>query len=340
MVRSAIGGADRARAGSRVLGLLSDALNASILRALLRGPLPVSELACHLSPTSRTTRFGRLRELEDLGVIAREKRPGTPPVSYCSLAPAGRSLLPVVGRFAEWLASDPSGPSSPDDLTGARKIKALANAWDTTVLRWLAERPCSLTELDSLSPSAVSHHEARKSREGLSAAGLIAPVESRDRRRPYAPVSWARCVAGCIAAAIGWELAFLEASAFPSSVDVETLLLLLLPLVDSIPVPHGSVCALQVDQSGDLPVATVEEGRIVPGATDVDSGNGRASRISGSAESWLHAIVHGRTESLSMQGRTRLTTALVSGIHAAGMRHASEPGADTLDKLPISLCAI
>jgi DNA-binding HxlR family transcriptional regulator len=209
------------------LRLLSDALNASILRSLLRGPLRVSELSNRLCTTSRTTRFGRLRELEDLGVIVRERRSGSPPVAYCSLSRAGRELLPVVRQFARWLRLAPDGPCGPDEAAGAKAVKALAIAWDTTVLRWLAERPCSLTELDALSPREVSYHEVRKVREALSCAGLIAPVLSPDRGQPYKPTDWARRSAGCIAAAIRWERRHLAEPTEPSwMTEMETLSLL------------------------------------------------------------------------------------------------------------------
>ena len=341
MAGSATADADRVRAGGQVLCLLSDAINTSILRALLRGPLPVAELAHRLGPTSRTTRFARLRELEDLGVVSREKRSGgvgTPPVAYCSLTSAGRGLLPVARRFARWLASDPDGPSSPVDLTGAQKIKALANAWNTTVLRWLAEGPRSLTELDTLSPPVVTYHEARKAREDLSEAGLITPVATEDRGQPYGLVSWARQITGCIAAAIAWEGVFLDPSVPIASIDAETLLLLLLPLIECAPGPRGSVCALQVDRSGDLPVTTVGEGRVITGSVGFESG--RASRIQGSADAWFQAIASGQTESLRMQGRIHLTSALVSGMHGECTRPPGFEAADTMDKCPTTMCAI
>jgi len=241
-------GGRQTRAGGRVLRLLSDALNVSILRCLLRGPLSVSELSGSLSATSRTTRFGRLRELEDLGVIVRERRPGSPPVAYCSLSSAGRELLPVVRRFARWLELSPDGPSSPDDATGALAIKALAIGWDTTVLRWLAERPCSLTELDALSPREVSYHEVRKAREGLSSAGLIAPVPSTDRRQPYTPTEWARRSAGCIAAAVRWEKEHLGAPAPASwAMEVETLSLLRPTRLGALPLTQARVDLAEIE---------------------------------------------------------------------------------------------
>jgi len=330
--------AERSRAGGEVLSLLSDALNSSILRALMAGPLPVSELGGRLGPISRTTRFSRLRDLERLGVIAREKRPGTPPVAYCGLSPAGRELLPVVRRFARWLASSPAGPSNPDELDGASAIKALAVAWDTTVLRWLAERPCSVTQLDSLSPPDVTYHEVRKAREALSAAGLIGPIPSDERGQPYAATEWARRAAGCIGAAIRWEGAFLAGAKLPAAAEAEGLLRMLLPLVEIQPTSQSGVCELRIDRHADLSVV-LGEGRIV--ACDRASSNPRVSRVSGDAEAWLRTVLDGRTDSLRMRGGIHLTTALAGGLHRACVQQSIvNDNAATLDKCSDSMYAV
>lgn len=329
---------ERLRAGGEVLSLLSDALNSSILRVLMAGPLPVSEFGARLGPTSRTTRFSRLRDLERLGVIKREKRPGTPPVAYCELTAAGRELLPVVRRFARWLAESPEGPSSPDELAGAGAIKALAVAWDTTVLRWLAERPCSVTELDSLSPPDVTYHEVRKAREALSTAKLIGPVASDERGQPYAATEWARRAAGCIAAAIHWEGAFLSGAERPAPAEAEGLLRMLLPVVEIQPTLQSGVCELRIDRHADLSVL-VGEGRIV--ACDPASSHPRASQVSGDAEAWLHAVLDGKTDSLRMRGGIHLTAALADGLHRACVQLATMDGAiATLDKCFDSMYAV
>lgn len=231
-----------------MLCLLGDPLNASILRSLLRGPLPVSELPKHLCPMSRTTRFARLRDLEDIGVIVRERRAGMPPVAYCALSPAGEELLPVVRQFARWLMLAPDGPLSPDEVTGAQTIKALAIGWETTAVRWLAERPCSLTELDALSPPEVSYHELRKAREALSDAGLIEPVPSADRGQPYAPTGWARRSAACVAAAIRWEKKHLaESGEVSGATEVETLSLLRPVQLEALPPTEARAALAEVE---------------------------------------------------------------------------------------------
>jgi DNA-binding HxlR family transcriptional regulator len=317
----AISATVRSHAGGRVLSLLSDPLNASILRALMSGPLQVSELGELMDATSRTTRFARLRELEQLGVIVRERRAGTPPVAFCRLSPAGLELLQVVRRFANWLAASPTNPSSPDDVRGAQTIKALGLAWETTVLRSLADRPRSLTELASMSPPDVTYHEVRRARESLSEAGLVVSVGSEGRAQPYVLVDWARRAAGCVAASIRWEKSFAGSTASTGPVDVGTLLLLLLPLVNP-PARLSGACMLQIDQPNDF-AATVDSGSIVahpPGQVDI----ARESRVSGPADAWLAALLDGKADSLAMRGGIHLTTALTNALHDAS-RPATAP---------------
>jgi len=296
--------------------VLADPLNASILRLLARGPLPVPELPNRLGPASRTTRFSRLRELEGLGLIVREKEGGSPPITRCMLTKAGHALLPVARLLRRWLREKPSGPQVAGELFGTPETKALAVGWNSTAIRWLAERPCSLTELDAQSPPEVSYHEARKAREALSETGLIAPVPSEDRRQPYAPTEWARRMARALAAAIRWERDFLvEGVSAPTAVEAEALLLLLAPLIDPLPGGLNGECSLDLDDLGGVSM-TVRRGRVAscaPGSSgDAESG------ISGSLTAWLEALVEGRTTGLRMRGEVRLTTAVVERLRSAG----------------------
>ena len=295
--------------------MLSDPLNASILRLLARGPLPVPELPNHLGPASRTTRFSRLRELEGLGVIVREKEGGSPPLTHCMLTAAGHALLPVVRLLRRWLREKPSGPQTTGELFGAPETKALAVGWNSTAIRWLAERPCSLTELDAQSPPEVSYHEARKAREALSETGLIAPVPSGDRGQPYAPTEWARRMARALAAAIRWERDFLlEDVSAPTSVEAEALLLLLVPLIDPLSEELSGKCSLELDGLGGVSMI-VKRGRVASCAPGLSEDS--ESAISGSLTAWLEALIEGRTAGLRMHGGIRLTTAITERLRNA-----------------------
>jgi len=227
MAGSATAVASQARAGGRTLLVLSDPLNASILCLLRHGALPVTKLQERLGPTSRTTRFGRLRELEELGIIVREKEGGAPPLTHCTLSPAGYELLIVLRQLRRWLGEHPTATADRGGLSGVAETKALALGWNSTAIRWLAEQPCSLTALDAQSPPEVSYHDLRKACRALMDAGLIARVPSGGRRKPYCLTPWMRRAAGPLASAVRWEHDFLaDASAASTALDLEALLLL------------------------------------------------------------------------------------------------------------------
>jgi DNA-binding HxlR family transcriptional regulator len=299
-------------AGGRVLLMLSDALNASILRLLAHGALPVTQLQDRMGPISRTTRFGRLRELEELGVIMREKEGGTPPLTHCMLSPAGRELLIVLRRLRHWLAEHPTGTASEGDLLGAAETKALALGWNSTIVRWLAEQPCSLTVLDAQSPPEVSYHELRKARRALSDTGLIAGVPSGDRRKPYEPTAWMRRAVGSLAAAVRWERDFLpDAGTRSIALEAETLLLLLAAAPGEMPEELNGTCTLRLGDSAEISIG-VSGGRIAWFAAEQNSQ--AESEISGSLDAWLDALVERKTVDLRMEGGLRLTTGLLTGL--------------------------
>lgn len=302
-----------------MLLILADAVNTSILRLLARGAMPVTKLQEHLGPTSRTTRFSRLRELEETGIIIREKEGGSPPLTHCMLSAAGRELLVVVRLLRRWLKENPSGLQGKGDLHGVVETKALAVGWNSTVLRWLAEGPCSLTELDAQSPPDVSYHELRKAREALSDTGLIAAVPNEDRQQPYELTEWMRGAARILAAAVRWEHDFLtEDDSEPPSLELETLLRLFMPSI-FVPLSH----AMDGDRSvpvGEPGSVSVTVGISSAAVCTLGRSGTQESQISGSLASWLDAMVDGRAAGLRMRGGIRLTTQLLDGFRR---RHIS-----------------
>jgi DNA-binding HxlR family transcriptional regulator len=296
--------------------MLGDAVNASILRLLARGALSVDKLQEHLGPVSRTTRFDRLRELEDLGVIIRKKEGGVPPQTHCMLSPAGHELLVVTRLLRRWLKESPNRTLGNGDLFGVLETKALGLGWNSTALRWLAERPCSLTELEALSPPEVSYHELRKTRGALSAAGLIAPLPGVSRKHLYKPTDWMRNAARAIAAAMRWEGAFPADGDYagPATLEMETLLLLFMSSIKPLPPELSGACSLRLDSLGAVAVE-LRAGRIAtcaPAPPNIQTG-----RISGSVDAWLDALVDGESVGLRVQGNERLGTALLHHGFAA-----------------------
>jgi DNA-binding HxlR family transcriptional regulator len=303
------------RVGGQALLLFSDPLKVSILRQLARGPLQTPELSRRLGPASRTTRFSRLRELEGLGVIGREKRGGSPPTTHCMLSPAGAELLAVARRFATWLKRGPEPMSGRSKVADALAIKALASAWGTGILRWLAEGPHSVTELAARGAPRVSYHDVRRARESLADAGLVEPVPSEERGQPYTPTRWAREAGGPIAAAVRWEQRYsIEGAAPLTEVEALTLLLLTVPTIQGLSDAPSGKCALRIYDTGGILVA-VEEGRVVSWGPLTDEGP--QALVRGAVSAWLDALLDGRATGLQMAGDLRLTRALLAGLQDA-----------------------
>jgi DNA-binding HxlR family transcriptional regulator len=80
---------------------VGDRYSIPIVRELLYGNHRFSELAT-LTGAPRTLLSGRLRKLEDAGVLERRRYSEHPPRDEYLLTDAGRSLLPVLIAFKEW----------------------------------------------------------------------------------------------------------------------------------------------------------------------------------------------------------------------------------------------
>jgi DNA-binding HxlR family transcriptional regulator len=80
---------------------VGDRYSIPIVRELLYGNHRFSELAT-LTGAPRTLLSGRLRKLEDAGVIERRPYSDHPPRDEYLLTEAGRELLPVLIAFKEW----------------------------------------------------------------------------------------------------------------------------------------------------------------------------------------------------------------------------------------------
>ena len=295
------------RVGGRALLLISDALKATIVRLLGRGPLLVPELQSRLSLSSRTAKFARLRELERFGLIVRTKEAGSPPLTRCMLSEAGWELLGVVRLLRQWSRDSPGGVAAMGELLGTLEAKALALGWNSRTIRWLAERPHSLTELVTRATPRATYHEVRKVRECMSEAGVIEPVANGGRATPYALTAWGRLAPRPLAAAIRWERAFLPGIP-PSGVDAEALLLL---LVSSHSVPGGlaGTCRLWIDGLGGIDLE-VGGGKVLSAlpAADVSAAQGE---LSGPLAVWLDAMADGRIVGIRARGHLGVTRGIV-----------------------------
>jgi DNA-binding HxlR family transcriptional regulator len=298
------------RAGSVALLVLSDSLNLAVLQQLRDGPLTASELLDELR-ASRATRFKRLRQLEELGLIVREKHSGWPPPTYCRLSEAGQGLLAVAERFEAWFKRrqlDEGG----GELERARATKALASGWCSTLVRWLAESPRSATELEALTPPQTSHHEVKRALSALNEMGLAERLPRRiGRRHPYALTPSGREAAAPLAAAIHWERGHvLDADPAWEAPAAETLFYLAAPLA-SVPTGVEGTCSMLISEHGVVSM-TISGGRLV--ARSPEPGEEAQAQIMGSGRAWLASLVSDKSEALETRGDPELSAVLILGL--------------------------
>jgi DNA-binding HxlR family transcriptional regulator len=242
--------ARRLQAGGRALLLLADPISVAILRQLAAGPTESTELFDRIGFASRSTYFERMRDLEELSLISRKRRGEVPPVAECRIERSGEQLLHVASRLEAWLADAPQGPLKLGEAYATATVKALAVAWGSTTLRWLAERPRTLTELEQL-VHVFGYRKLERIVRDLVTAGILERVAIKGRLSPYGVTEWARWAAGLLAAAMRWERHEIsKRSASVGSVEAEGVLLLGVPLIE-LPAGASGACALLVD--ADLP---------------------------------------------------------------------------------------
>jgi DNA-binding HxlR family transcriptional regulator len=236
----------RLQAGGRALLLLADPVSVSILRQLSFRPLESTELFDRIDFVSRSTYFERMRDLEELSLVARTRREAVPPVAECCLEGHGERLIPVARRLEAWLGDAPQGPLKLGEAYATATVKALAVAWGSTLLRWLAERPHTLSELEQLI-DIFGYRKLERIVRDLVKAGLVERVASNGRLSQYEVTEWGRWSAGLLAAAMRWERhEIAKRSASVSSTEAEGVLLLGLPLIE-LPADANGSCALLVD---------------------------------------------------------------------------------------------
>jgi DNA-binding HxlR family transcriptional regulator len=309
-----------ARAGAQALSLLAVPFNAAAIRALAGEPQPLADIRRAGGSLPQTTMRAHLRSLAGAGVV--ERRRGDEfggSVSY-ELTGAGRGLLGVAGYLAAWLARCPEGPIELGTTEAKSALKALVEGWSTGVVRALASRPLSLTELDKVI-ACLSYPSLERRLSSMRLLGMVEAMSGYGRSTPYAVSDWLRRAVAPLAAAARWEQGRWPERAPPiTNRDVEAAFLLALPLL-RLPADVAGSCRLAVEMGNgrrDSLVGVVAEAK---GGTVVSS----ATRLQGAADSWVlgsapawFAAVSGQSvRGLNLGGEPRLATSMVEGLHAA-----------------------
>ncbi|MCW2978460.1 MAG: putative cytosolic protein [Solirubrobacterales bacterium] len=312
------------RAGAHALSLLSVPLNVHVITALEERPLPLTELRRAVGFPPQTTMRKHLRSLTQLGVLDRRREADFPGSVDYALGPGGRELLSVIHVLQTWLADSPDGPLQPGSIAAKSAIRALTDGWSSTVVRALAVRPLSLTELNRLI-SSLNYPSLERRLGAMRLAGQIAPCSHGGRSRPYAATPWLRRAIGPLVAAASWERQFDGVEAAPvMRIDVESALLLTVPLLKLPPNMSGAArmaVELRTRDGGSSFAGVsvgVEAGDVV---SCVSRLQGPADAwASGSVGSWLGAVHVGDYRGLEIGGDRELATAIILGLQNSRYR--------------------
>jgi len=303
--------------------LLAAPLNTLILRALASGARQQAELRRSAGSPAQSTLRAQLKRLADIGAIEKRRRNRFPGVLEYELTPAGHSLLFVVDVLELWLAENPDGPLRLGESAARAAIKSLAESWSTTMLRALAARPLSLTDLDRVIP-ALSYPSLERRLASMRLAGHVQARRGDRRGTPYAITAWLRRGIAPLLAAIRWEREHQRAAApLIAPLDIEAAFLLALPLLH-LPEQVTGSCRMAAEivngQKSRLAgaVVQIEHGEVVSCSTQL---NGRPdSWAVGSAMAWLDALVEHDIVRIEFGGDSRLARTGIDGLHRALFR--------------------
>jgi DNA-binding HxlR family transcriptional regulator len=313
------------RAGSRVLSVFENPLNTRILRAHADGPQRLAELQEKIGWSAQTTVRAAVSNLRSLGALTKQTVGKSPYAVATTLNPAGEEMLFVADEVEAWLALSPDGPIAPDGEEAKGAVKALAGGWSSTLMRALANRPFTLTELAGLIPE-VSYPALERRVSWMRASGQIEPVEKEGRGTPYVVTDWLRHSIAPLCAAGRCERRHMDDESGPiTAVEVETAFLLSTPLAP-LPPRAGGTCMLAVQTHPTEPDAkdpglagvtvAVRQGQVVSCAPEI-SGEPSTWAV-GAPETWLDVVIEGRIDDLRIGGANpQLALDLVSGIHFA-----------------------
>jgi DNA-binding HxlR family transcriptional regulator len=310
------------RAGAYGLSLLSNPLNAQVLDALVDKRLALPDLHRAVGLPPQTTLRVYLRTLVEIGVIGRDQEPGFPGgVSY-ELTDSGRDLLETRRILESWLTASPERSLSLGEAAAKGAVKALVDGWNSKVLRALAAKPLSLTELDRLIPS-VNYPALERRLAAMRSAGQIRAEQGHAGSRPYKVTDWLRTAVGPLLAAANWEESRTTDATEPfDRLDAEAAFLLAIPMLE-LPSDQQGACHLAIEVSDDGRsgaagvVVDFQEGRLA--ACHSDKKSNASTEAIGSTAAWLGTLI-GQDDTLETRGDTDLVDAVVTSLRRALFR--------------------
>lgn len=305
------------RTGAEALSLLAASLNVHTLKALDEGPMGLLDLHRAVGFPPHSTMRVYTRKLEGLGILERQRQNEFPATAEYSITPAGEGLLKVADLLQEWLMAAPDGPILLGSMAAKSATKALIGGWSSNIVRAVAARPLSLTELNVLIPK-VSYPTLERKLSTLRSARLVEPQPGAGRGTPYGPTEWLRKAMIPLAAAAAWERKFApDSTPQIGRLDIEAAFLLSLPLIE-LDAAHSGRCRLAAEvRGGSSPVLAgvivgVEEGKVVSCSSRLE-GDIQAS-ATGTTLAWMRQMNGGPPGELEMAGDLSLPMAVVDAL--------------------------
>jgi DNA-binding HxlR family transcriptional regulator len=305
------------RTGARVLEILAAPLHVHILRALQEKPQGLFELHRAVGSPPQSTLRVYTRTLEELGVLDRRRQSEFPATAAYSITPTGEALLAVAEVLQGWLMEAPDGPILLGSMAAKSAVKALVGGWSSNIVRAVAARPLSLTELNVLIPK-ISYPTLERKLSTMRSARLVEPQPGEGRGTPCGPTTWLRQAVVPLASASVWERKFATETTPPvGRLDVEAAFLLSAPLIELEP-GHSGRCRLSVEiRGGSSPtlagaIIGIEEGKVASCTSRLD-GEAQAS-ASGSVLGWMRQMNGGPSGQLEMGGDVSLAMAATKAL--------------------------
>ena len=292
------------------------------MRALADGPKRLADLRSDLGGPAQSTLRGNLTKLMELGVLMRgnDERPST--LAY-QLTEFGRDLLLTVGAVEAWLSLAPSGPVRLESAPAKIAIKALIGGWASTVVRALAARPLTLTELDKLIDN-YTYPALERRLSSMRLAGLIevdADLDGASGRR-YTVSPWLRRAIGPLSVAARCERRHMPSTTAPiGRLDIESAFLLVVPLIAVGSGVDGTFqLAVEAGRTGSGrpwagAQATFEKGSVASCVARLEAQP--ENWVLGLPTAWLQAVIGRDPDALRFGGDLAAGREIVRALHDA-----------------------
>lgn len=306
------------RPGTFALSLLSAPLNVHILDALEEDPKSLGELRRAAGAPSPTTMRKQLTVLTDLGVLIRRQQAAFPGSVEFELGPSGVELLEITRLLQNWFADSPEGPMAIGSSVAKNALKALVEGWNTKIVRALAARPLSLTDLNRLI-SAFNYPYLERRFSALRLCGLIEPRPGEGRGTLYGPSRWLQRACGPLMAAAQWERRHAAAQTAGERFDFEAAFLLG-ALGRPLSAEANGRCRLSVElrNGSSEPALAGVQLQVVEGeirsCVARPEGSADAS-ASGPSSTWVRALMSGQPDELYLSGDRHLAIEIVDSLH-------------------------